>query len=143
MALRSTGRVEQMVLTLHSDIDHTICFQFRGQHSIIKTCTFYYSESDVFNVNFDKDATTHQISARTSMLSDLLSHIRGTDEMTLEVDTEKKIVKLSSFHPSLEDNSSSVYVHVFSLSLSPTSHNILCENTQVQNTQNGTVSELC
>ena len=39
----------------------------------------------MFNVNFDKDATTHQISARTSMLSDLLSHIIGTDEMTLEV----------------------------------------------------------
>ena len=50
---------------LHKDIDHTICFQFRGQHSIIKTCMFYYSESDVFNVNFDKDVTTHQISART------------------------------------------------------------------------------
>jgi hypothetical protein len=103
MALRSTSKVEQMVLTLHSNIDHTICFQFRGQHSIIKTCTFFYSESDVFNVNFDKDATTHQISARTGMLSDLLSHIRGTDEMTLEVDASKEIVKISSFHPSLED----------------------------------------
>ena len=102
-AFRSAGKVEQMALTLHERIDHTICFNFRGKYATVKTCSFFYSKSEVFNVNFDKTKCMNRFTGRTGMLNELLTHIRGTDEMTLMVETKSQHVRLSSFHSSIED----------------------------------------
>jgi len=97
--------VQQMIMNLHKNIDHTICFNFRGKHAIIKTCSFFYAECDVFNVNFDKQRSPNSFTARTPMLSELLTHIRGTEEMTLAVDAARKNIRFSSFHSSTIDES--------------------------------------
>lgn len=104
MAFRSVGKVERMTMTFHRDIDHTVCFKFIRPHNIIKTCSFFYTDCEILTVPFDREAAKNYLTASTSTLTELIGHVRGTDEITMFVDANLRRARLASFHPAIEDS---------------------------------------